>query len=98
MSSTREDQVAIRDITSISEVKAVEELQKEVWGIPDIEVVPLSQMVAARSSGGVLIGAFYGDVLAGFAYGFVGLERGVTVHHSHMLAVRPEYRSHDLGF
>jgi predicted GNAT superfamily acetyltransferase len=98
MTAVTEQAVVIRDIDSIAEVHAVEELQKEIWGIPDVEVVPLSQLVAAKNSGGVLIGAFDRGELVGFAYGFVGLERGVSVHHSHMLAVRPAYRSHDLGF
>ena len=96
MGSAKE-QIAIRDIDRIADVQAVEELQKEIWGIPDIEVVPLTQLIAARASGGVLVGAFDGESPVGFAYGFVGFERGVTVHHSHMLAVRPEYRSHDIG-
>src|SRR4029078_3830266 len=89
--------VTIQPIDDVAKMQAVEELQKEIWGIPDIEVVPLTQLIAARASGGVLVGAFDGESLVGFAYGFVGFERGVTVHHSHMLAVRPEYRSHDIG-
>ena len=90
--------IEIRDIEKIDEIRAVEELQKEVWGIPDIEVVPLTQMAAAIHSGGTLIGAFDGNEAIGFAYGFTGHERGRTVHHSHMLAVKPEYRAHDLGY
>ena len=97
MTAVSEQALVIRDIDSIAEVHAVEELQKDIWGVPDIEVVPLSQLVAAKTSGGVLVGAFDREDLVGFAYGFVGLERGATVHHSHMLAVRTEYRSHDLG-
>jgi predicted GNAT superfamily acetyltransferase len=90
--------ISIRDIDSVAELRVVEELQREVWGIPDIEVVPLSQLVAAKASGGVLVGAFDGEDLVGFAYGFVGYERGTVVHHLHMLAVKPAYRAHDLGF
>lgn len=88
----------IRDITTIDEIHAVEELQKEVWGIPDIEVVPFTQLAAAIHSGGTLIGAFDRKDAVGFAYGFAGHERGRAVHHSHMLAVKQQYRSYDLGF
>jgi predicted GNAT superfamily acetyltransferase len=90
--------IDIRDIETIDEIHAVEELQKEVWGIPDIEVVPYTQLAAAIHSGGTLIGAFDGDDAVGFAYGFAGQERGRAVHHSHMLAVKPAYRSYDLGY
>src|SRR5688572_8341712 len=98
MSVASVSSINIREVESVAEIRQVEELQRIVWGIPDIEVVPLSQLMAARSSGGVLLGAFDGELMAGFAYGFVGLEHGRTVHHSHMLAVRKEYRKHDLGF
>ena len=93
-----ESNIEIRDITSIDDIRAVEELQKVVWGIPDIEVVPLTQLTAAIHSGGTLIGAFEAEEAVGFAYGFAGYERGRAVHHSHMLAVKTEYRKHDLGF
>jgi predicted GNAT superfamily acetyltransferase len=89
--------ITIREINELAEMRAVEELQKETWGIPDLDVVPLTQLVAAKEAGGVLIGAFDGETLAGFVYGFPSLERGELAHHSHMLAVKPAYRNYDLG-
>jgi len=89
--------VTIRPIDDVAEMRAVEDLQKEVWGIPDIEVVPLTQLVAAKEAGGTLIGAFDADVLVGFVYGFPSFEYGQAAHHSHMLAVKIAYRNLDLG-
>jgi predicted GNAT superfamily acetyltransferase len=89
--------ISIREIDGVAEMHAVEELQKEVWGIPDLDVVPLTQLVAAKEAGGVLIGAFDDAALVGFVYGFPSYERGQLAHHSHMLAVKPEYRNFDLG-
>jgi predicted GNAT superfamily acetyltransferase len=89
--------VTIRPIDNVAEMRAVEDLQKEVWGIPDIEVVPLTQLVAAKEAGGTLIGAFDADVLVGFVYGFPSFEYGQAAHHSHMLAVKTAYRNLDLG-
>jgi len=96
-SATTETSIIIRDIDAGAEMRAVEELQKEVWGIPDLDVVPLSHLVAAKTAGGVLLGAFDRETLVGFVYGFVGYERGQTAHHSHMLAVKPGFRNFDLG-
>lgn len=90
--------IVIRDIDGQAEMRAVEVLQKEVWGLPDLDVVPLTQLVAAKASGGVVIGAFDGDILAGFAYGFAGYEEGRVTHHSHMLAVKPDYRNFNVGY
>jgi predicted GNAT superfamily acetyltransferase len=68
-----------------------------VWQIPDVEVVPNSQLIAAVKAGGVMLGAFDGEKMVGFAYGFVSFEKGQMAHHSHMLAVLPEYRNYKLG-
>jgi predicted GNAT superfamily acetyltransferase len=89
--------ITIREIDETTEMRAVEELQKEIWGIPDLDVVPLTHLVAAKEAGGVLIGAFDGEALVGFVYGFPSFERGEMAHHSHMLAVKPVYRNYDLG-
>jgi len=90
-------EITIRNIDDAAEMRAVEDLQKEVWGIPDLDVVPLSQLVAAKEAGGILIGAFAGPTLVGFVYGFPAFEDDQLAHHSHMLAVKPAYRKFDLG-
>lgn len=90
--------ITIRDIDGQIEMKAVEALQKEVWGGPDLDVVPLTQLIAAKASGGALIGAFDKSHLVGFAYGFVGYEEGHLTHHSHMLAVKQSYRTFNVGY
>lgn len=97
MSLSADTGLIIRE-PSIDELHDVEALQKEVWGVPDIEVVNLHHLIAVRASGGILLCAFDDITMAGFIYGFVGFERGRTVHHSHMLAVKKEYRSHNLGY
>ena len=89
--------ITIRQIDDVAEMRAVEDLQKEVWGIPDLDVVPLTQLVAAKEAGGTLIGAFDDETLVGFVYGFPSFEFGRHAHHSHMLAVKPAYRNLDLG-
>ena len=91
-------EISIRQVESFSELRAVEELQKEVWGVPDLDVVPLTHMIAVKAAGGVLLGAFDGQTLVGFVYGFVAEEDGEMAHHSHMLAVKHAYRNFNLGY
>src|SRR5437763_1196052 len=76
----------------------VETLQKDVWGSNDLDVVPLTMLVASREVGAVLVGAYDESMLVGFVYGFPAYENGQVTHHSHMLAVRPSYRNHNLGY
>jgi chorismate synthase len=96
--ATETPTIVIRDIDGGAEMRAVEELQKEVWRIPDLDVVPLSHLVAAKAAGGVLLGAFDRETLIGFVYGFVSHEHGTVAHHSHMLAVKPAYCNFNLGY
>lgn len=91
-------QIQIREIEKISELKTVEELQREIWGCSDLEVLPSLALIPLLEIGGVLLGAFDNEQLIGFALGFPGVEDGRLTLHSDMLAVKREYRSHDVGF
>lgn len=97
MSSTQTSNIVIREVDGRAELHACEELQKEVWGVPDLDVVPLSHLVATIAAGGVLLGAFDREQMVGFIYGFPSYEFGQLAHHSHMLAVKSEYRNFNLG-
>jgi predicted GNAT superfamily acetyltransferase len=90
--------VVIRDLTSFEDLKKVEVLEKEVWGLEDRDVLPLTITVATWAAGSIWLGAFDGPELVGFAFGFPGLENGHVMLHSHMLAVKEEYRDRDLGY
>jgi len=96
-SATQISSITIRPLNRGEDLRDVEALQKDVWGCADLDVVPSTMLVASREVGGVLIGACDGTKLAGFVYGFPGYEDGRATHHSHMLAVNPAYRNHDLG-
>ncbi len=99
MSSTSQKPlIVIRDIERISEMPELVGLEKEVWGLDDRDLTPLSMFIATKEVGAILIGAFEGDALVGFVYGFVGYENERLVIHSHMLAVRPAYRNFNLGY
>lgn len=94
--------IIIRHIESPEELTAVEELQKQVWKGSDIEVVPAHMLLAVLHGGGVLLGAYDGDVLVGFVFGFPGFVSTydhIEIRHcSHMAGVHPDYRDSGLGF
>ena len=91
-------EITIRDVHDIRGMKTIEDLQKEVWGVEDLDVVPHTQLAAALEVGGCVIGAFVGAEMVGFVYGFLGLEHDRLVMHSHMAAVKPAYRSYGVGY
>jgi len=93
------DRVDIRPITDVATLRAVEQLQQQVWRMPERDVVPYHQLLAAAGAGGVVLAAFLPDgTMIGFCYGFVGLREGQTLLYSHMTAVADQWRGVGVGF
>lgn len=90
--------VSIRDLRTFEDLKQVEAVEREVWGLSDLDLMPLTLTVATREAGSIWLGAFDGAELVGFAFGILGLEGNRPSIHSHMLAVLEPYRSLDLGY
>lgn len=89
--------VEIRNCHELEEFRACLDLQKQVWGFTDAELVPLRMFVVAAKIGGQVIGAFAGRELVGFALSVPGARGGHPYLHSHMLAVRESHRNSGLG-
>ncbi len=89
--------VKIRELDTVTDLRQVQSLEKEVWNLHDIDVLPLTWAVASVEAGAVWLGAFDDNKLAGFAFAFPGISNGAVIFHSHQLAVRAEYRDRDLG-
>src|ERR1700674_1105964 len=90
--------VTIRDLQSFEDLKQVEEVEREVWGLSDLDTTPLTLAIATKEAGSIWVGAFDGSRLVGFAFGFPAMEHGQLIVHSHMLAVREPYRNSRLGY
>ena len=72
-------------------------LQREVWGFSDLDLVPLRVFSVASKIGGQVIGAWDGDTMVGFAFSLPGTHRRYPYLHSHMLGVKESYRNTGLG-
>jgi len=88
----------IRKIESLAEMREVERLQREVWGVEDLEVYPALALKPQTEVGAILMGAFDEGRMVGFVFGFPGILDGETIIHSDMLGIAEEYRSHNLGY
>jgi len=91
------DQVQLRACTTLEEFTACLELQREVWGFSDLDLVPLRVFSLAAKIGGQVIAAWDGDTIVGFALSVPGTHRRYPYLHSHMLGVKESYRNTGLG-
>jgi predicted GNAT superfamily acetyltransferase len=87
----------IRPCVGFEELSACVQLQIDVWGYGDRDVIPRRVFIVAQAIGGQVIGAFDGDKLVGFAMALPGISQGRPYLHSHMLAVEPDYRNQGIG-
>ncbi len=90
-------EITLRPLTSLSEFEQCIQLQKEVWGDSDRELVPQHIFVVAAKTGGQIFGAYDGETLVGYLLGMVGLRDGVGYIHSHMAGVLPAYQNCGIG-
>ncbi|KOS59761.1 GNAT family N-acetyltransferase [Lysinibacillus agricola] len=86
--------IDVREIKTIEQLEQVQQLEYNVWGMPPI---PIHQTLTAVKNGGVVVGAYDGDQLVGFSYGFSGFREGKSYLCSHMLGIDENYRSQGIG-
>jgi predicted GNAT superfamily acetyltransferase len=90
--------VIIRAISTHQEFRDAVQLQKQIWGFDDLDVLPVRMFVVAIKVGGQVLGAFDGERMIGFCLAIPGLRPdGKPYLHSHMLGVLREYRDKGIG-
>ena len=89
----------VRALSGHAEFAEAVRLQKEIWGFPDLELLPVRFFVVASRVGGQTLGAFDGSRMAGFLLAIPGIKKdtGMPYLHSHMLGVLSDYRNAGVG-
>lgn len=94
-------QLELRQIDDLEGFKLITELQRQAWGLSDLDVTPSHVLLAASKTGGQVIGAFSADnQLVAFALAFLGHEKKSAQPYllSHMVAVLPSLQSKSVGY
>jgi predicted GNAT superfamily acetyltransferase len=95
--------IDIRECTTVEEFDQCVRLQREAFGLPDLELSPRRHLIVARSAGGFTLGAFDGERMVGFVLNQVAVRRSPatgaeeTIGYSHMMAVAKEYQNRGVG-
>ncbi len=101
------DEFIIRPLSTHQDFLATQEIQRQAWKCGDLEVLPLHILHPVARYGGVVLGAFSGDEMVGFVFGFLGASEkygpeapaAVRLKHcSHMLAVLPQWQNRNVGY
>lgn len=88
----------IRELSELDEFGDVVQLQREIWGFEEIELLPSRFFVVANKIGGQILGAYDHGKMVAFCFCIPGLKPyGKHYLHSHMLGVREGYRNVGLG-
>jgi predicted GNAT superfamily acetyltransferase len=89
--------IEIREVTAIEEYDACIRLQREVFGLPDLEVSPRRHLIVSCQAGGWTLGAFVEGKLVGFVHHLAAVRGDEIFGYSHMMAVAAEYQNHGIG-
>lgn len=89
--------VSIRKLSVKDEFIKLIDIQRVVWKHPDLDLTPVHQFCISTFMGGLVLGAFVEEELAGFVYSFPAIFKGKFCHHSHLLAVLPQFQGYGLG-
>ena len=94
---TMED-IVIRECVTIDELDRCVHLQREVFGLPDLEISPRRHLIVSRQAGGWTLGAFVNERLVGFVHHLTAVRSDDEIFgYSHMMAVAADFQNKGVG-
>ena len=97
MKAVNDNGLIVRECTSVEEFDACVRLQREAFGLPDMEISPRRHMIVSRSAGGWVLGAFAGERLVGFVLHLAAVRGEEIFGYSHMMAVAASHQNRGVG-
>src|ERR1700730_1917091 len=96
-SQTHAADVEIREVASIEEYDACIQLQRAVFGLPDLEISPRRHLIVSREAGGWTLAAFKEGELVGFVHHVAAVRGDEIFGYSHMMAVAAAFQNRGVG-
>ena len=90
--------LVVRPLETPGEFEQAEGVQMSAWGMGPLGAAPKEVMIAANDNGGLVLGAFEGKRMVGFALTLVGYRGGSVYMYSHMTGVAKDYQSKGIGY
>jgi chorismate synthase len=89
--------LVIRELRRLEDYVAAQDVARRVWGFDDRQLPSTFDLQVVGHAGGMTAGAYLDGELVGFVHGLARTNFGRPCHHSHLLAVRPEFRGRDVS-
>lgn len=89
--------IDIRRVEADGDFRKLEDLQRTIWNMPDVEIIPGRTMHAIQFNGGVLLGAYDGSEVVGFVFGVIGTVQGLSQRIDQVAAARLQLYSTIMG-
>jgi predicted GNAT superfamily acetyltransferase len=92
------DEITVRECTTIEEFDGCVYLQREAFGLPDLELSPRRHLIVSRSAGGWTLGAFAAERMVGFVHHLAAVSaKNEIFGYSHVMAVAKDYQNKGVG-
>ena len=91
------EETTIRECTTIEEFDGCLALQREAFGLPDLELSPRRHLIVSRQAGGWTLGAFVAERMVGFVHHLAAVRDNEIFGYSHMMAVAKDYQNKGVG-
>lgn len=95
--SSNNVEITIRECETVEDFQTCVRLQKEAFGLPDIEISPLRHFVVTKQAGGWTLGAFIDDEMVGFVHHLVSAIGEEVFGYSHMMSVAVKHQNKGIG-
>src|SRR5215475_12723083 len=92
------EETTIRECTTIEEFDGCLAVQREAFGLPDLELSPRRHLIVSRQAGGWTLAAFVADRMVGFVHHLAAVRPDNEIFgYSHMMAVAKDYQNKGVG-
>jgi predicted GNAT superfamily acetyltransferase len=91
------EQIIVRECTTVEELDQCVRLQREVFGLPDLEISPRRHLIVSRNAGGCVLGAYDQERLVGFVLHLAAVRGEEIFGYSHMMAVAASHQNRGVG-
>ena len=92
------EEIQIRECTTFEEFDNCVALQREAFGLPDLEISPRRHLIVSRQAGGWTLAAFTGSRMIGFVHHLAAVRPDNEIFgYSHMMAVARDYQNKGIG-